>query len=279
MKVFLLFFVLFTAKLNAQSILNFDKRFVQSEDRWVAFLPDKDSSYTFGFIYIDEVAGLTFNYEGSFKILSSGKFLVNIVEPMNVKVRLEPNNVLVAFIPKEKFEELHIPALPLWLKDYKTDTGSVAKLYQWGFMYNGWNECAKALTYLQRAKLQDPGYKGLLVEMAFSYNCLERYDSAIFVLNDALKLNPTDAYTNKELIYAEIKSGQLAKASESCKIAIAVCTDTKYNGENCYNLLNAYYKRNDKINFNIWLNETKKWNSKKDNLMKSIIIMENEINK
>ena len=115
--------------------------------------------------------------------------------------------------------------------------------------------------------------------IALSYNCLGQFDSAISVLIDALKLNPTDAYTNKELIYAEIKSGQLAKASASCKNAITVCTDTRYNGENCYNLLNAYFARKDKANFNIWLSETKKWNAKSANLMKNFSAMESEINK
>ena len=279
MKQLLLLIFLFATKLNAQSILNFDKRFVQSEDHWVAFQPDKDSSYAYGFIYIDEQAGLTLNYEGNFKMLATGEFVPKKLDSAGLKVRLEPNNVLVAFIPESKFQELKIPAVPDWLKYYKTDTNSVARFYQWGFTYNGWNECAKALTYLQKAQKIDPEYKGLLVELAYSYNCLGQYDSAISVLIDALKANPRDAYTNKELIYAEIKSGQLDKASESCKKAIAVCTDTKYNGENCYNLLNTYFVKKDKDNFNLWLSETKKWNADDANLMKNIMAMENEINK
>ncbi|MEO6948342.1 MAG: hypothetical protein ABI123_01830 [Ginsengibacter sp.] len=278
MKHFLLFIFLFVTEINAQSILNFDKRFVQCEDHWVAFQPDKDSSYVYGFIYIDEVAGLTLNYEGNFKIMPTGEFLPKKLDSTNMKVRLAPNNVLVAFIPESKFQELKIPAVPDWLKYYKTDTSSIARLYRWGYIYNGWNECAKALTYLQKAQNIDPNYKGLCVELAYSYNCLGQYESAISVLIDALKANPRDAYTNKELIYAEIKSGQLDKASGSCKNAIAICTDTKYNGENCYNLLNTYYVRKDKVNFNLWLTETKKWNANDDSLMKNIMAMDNEIN-
>jgi tetratricopeptide (TPR) repeat protein len=146
-------------------------------------------------------------------------------------------------------------------------------------MYNGWDECAKALSYLKKAYKTDPNYKGLAVELAYSYNCLGQYDSAVSVLKDALKANPQDAYTNKELVYAQIKSGQLDKASESCKNAILVCTDKTYNGENCYNLLHEYFVKNDKGNFNLWLSETKKWNANNDKLMESITTMENEINK
>ena len=74
MKYSLLLVILFGIRLNAQTILNFDKRFVQSEDKWVAFEPEEDSSYAYGFIYIDEEAGLTLNYEGTFKISSTGEF-------------------------------------------------------------------------------------------------------------------------------------------------------------------------------------------------------------
>lgn len=279
MKHFLLLIFLFATKLNAQTILNFDKRFVQSEDNWVAFQPGKDSSYAYGFIYIDEQAGLTLNYEGTFKITPAGEFVPKKFDSTNIKVRLEPNNVLVAFIPESKFQELKITAVPEWLKYYKKDSNSIARLYRWGFMYNGWDECAKALGFLEKAYKINPNYKGLAVELAYSFNCLGQYESAVSVLQDALKANPKDAYTNKELVYAQIKSGQLDKASESCKNAIAVCTDKTYNGENCYNLLREYFVKNDKGNFNVWVSETNKWNADNDKLMKSITTMEKEINK
>ena len=279
MRYSLLLAIIFATKLNAQTLLNFDKRFVQSEDKWVAFRPGDDSSHVYGFIYIDEQAGLTLNYEGTFKISPAGEFVPTKLDSTNMKVRLQPNTVLVAFIPEGKFEELKIPGVPEWLKYYKTDTNSVARLYRWGYMYNSWGECAKALTYLQKAKNLDQGYKGLSVELAYSYNCLAQYDNAISVLKDALKANPSDAYTNKELIYAQIKSGQLDKASRSCKTAISICADISHNGENCYNLLHAYFVKKDNENFNSWLKDTKKWNAGNDKLLKSITAMENEMNK
>lgn len=277
MKYILFFLVLSFVNLKAQTILKFDKRFVESEDKWVAFQMDKDSSYAYGFIYIDAQAGLTLNYEGNFKISRAGDFIPKKLDSTNMKVRLQPNNVRVAFIPENKFEELQIIAVPEWLKYYKTDTASVERLYRWGYMYNGWNECAKGLTYLERAEKLDPKFKGLEVELAFSYNCLGKFDNAISILQNALGTNPTDAYINKELIYAQIKSGQLDKASESCKRAIAICTDKKYNGENCYNLLYSYYLKKDKTNFLKWADETKKWTSKNADLTKSIKIMEKEL--
>jgi tetratricopeptide (TPR) repeat protein len=272
----LVFLLLLTGSLRAQDQLIFNKRFVECEDRWVAFPPNKDSSYSYGFIYIDAQAGLTLNYEGTFRVSASGLFMPHKVDSANIKYRLQPNNLLVALIPPDKFAELLVDAVPDWLHVYKGDTNSIARLYRWGFLYNGWNECEKALTYLERAQKLDPKFKGLQVELAFSYNCLKQYDQAISILQDALTANPSDAYVNKELIYAEIESGQLEKASASCRQALKNCPDT-YHWENCYNLLHAYYVKKDKANFQLWLEETKKWNSKNQEIMSGIEKMESEM--
>ena len=65
---------------------------------------------------------------------------------------------MVAFIPENKFQELKISAIPDWLKYYKSDTNSIERLYRWGYMYNGWDECAKALTYLEKAEKINPKF-------------------------------------------------------------------------------------------------------------------------
>jgi tetratricopeptide (TPR) repeat protein len=279
MKNLLILLALVSNNLVAQTTLKFDKRFVECEDNWIAFQMGTDSTYPFGFIYIDSQAGLTLNYEGRFRILQSGQYLAYKLDTTNIKVRLEPNNVLVSLIPENKFEELKIEKVPSWLRFYKTDTASIDRLYRWGYLYNGWNECARGLSYLEKAQKINPDYKGLEVELAFSYNCLGQYDKAIIALQKVLVANPDDAYINKELIYALIKSGQLEKASECCRNAINVCKDESYNGENCYNLLHEYYLKKDKSNFKLWLEETKKWNSKNKRLVDSIQTMEDELKK
>jgi len=277
MKYLLIILTLTVIKLEAQTVLKFDKRFVQSEDKWVAFQKDKDSTYIYGFIYIDSDAGLTLNYEGNFKITNNGTFIPTKLDSTNMKVRLEANNTIVAFIPESKYEELKIQAIPEWLRYYKTDTLSIKRLYNWGYMYNGWNECAKALTFLEKAEKINPQFKGLAVELAYSYNCLNQFDKAILILQNVLETNPNDAYINKELIYAQIKLGQLDKAAESCKKAIKICNEKTYNGENCYNVLNEFYKKNDRASFNFWLEETKKWTSDNADLTKRIKKMEEDL--
>ena len=278
MRYLLLAVVFWVCDTRAQSDLAFNKRFVQSEDKWVAYKADKDGSHGYGFIYIDPVAGLTLQLEGNFKVDGAGTFIAKKMEH-NTKYRLQPNNVLVAWIPENRFGELKIDAVPDWLRFYKTDTTSVKHFYDWGFRYNAWEECAKGLTYLEKAAAIDPNFKGLAVELAFSYNCLGQYTKAVPVLRSALVATPLDAYVHKELVYAYVKSGQLDSAAISCKNAIAVCTDKSYHGEMCYNLMHEWYQHKDKKNFQLWLPEIKKWITDQANLQASIKIMEDELEK
>lgn len=255
-KIFTLLVLFFVMNISAQTKIQFDKKFVQSEDKWVAFSPDSTGAHPYGFIYIDPQAGLTFDYEGTFKIDPTGKFILKRREiDGQMKYRLEPNNNLVAFIPESKFGELNVEKVPDWLKNYKTGEGSVQRLYQWGFMYNGWNECEKGLEYLEKAEKIDPEYKGLRVELAFSYNCLKQYQKAVDILKIALQKEPLDSYTNKELIYAETKNGNLQDAENVCRKVFKECADKTYNSENAYNVLQAYYIKKDIEKFNKWFAE------------------------
>ncbi len=271
---FLLILLLASSAPRSQVNLEFNKLFVESEDRWVAFPIGVDSTYPFGFIYIDPQAGLTLNYEGNFRIAPTGEFIPERIDSTNIKYRLEPNQVRIAFIPEDRLRELEVDLIPDWLKFYKIDSGSIERLYQWGYMYNGWGQCGKALTYLERAKEINAEFNRLRVELAYSYNCLGRYEEATQVLKIALEMNPTDAYTNKEMIYALMKSGRLEEAAENCRKALEICPDKTYNGENTYNILYNFYIAKDKKNFNLWLAEAKKWNSDKPDLVRSMKMME-----
>lgn len=277
--IFTFLILLFTITTYSQE-LKFDKRFVQSEDKWVAFPADSSGAYALGFIYIDSQAGLTLDHRGSFRIDSDGKFILekNKVE-RSIKYRLEPNNNLVAIIPESKFKELGIEKIPDWLKFYKEDEESISRLYNWGYRYNGWGECEKALEFLEKANTIDPNYKGLRVELAYSYNCLKRYKDAISVLQKVLKNNPTDPYTNKELIYAEAKSGQVEMAKKTCRNAFKVCKEETYHAENAYNILQIYYINKDIPNFDKWLTEANVWFVKNNRFSSLIETMKNDLKK
>jgi tetratricopeptide (TPR) repeat protein len=283
MKYIITLFTLFSVSFYGQNVLKFDKRNVQCEDKWIAYQMDKDSTYTFGFIYVDSQAGLTLNYEGKFKIDNTGKF--NRLESETddeigfMKVRLQPNRTAIAEIPESKFKELNIEKTPNWLTAYKTDENSVERLYRWGYMYNGWSECEKALTFLEKADKINPNFKGLQTELAFSYNALGKYDKAETALKKAIKDNPNDCYTYKELAYTYTKLLDLEKVSETYQKMSKICKENNFIQETAYNLAYEYFKVKDKVKFKKWKIEAEKWSTSENQYTKNLNAMENELDK
>jgi tetratricopeptide (TPR) repeat protein len=259
MKYFLLLFVIVAMQANAQNPLNFNKRFVECENKWVALKTAKDSVYAYGFIYLDLSAGLSVREEGSFKITKENVFVpTKLSATATYTARLQDNQVKVAWLPSEKFKELEVTDPPSWLAIYKADTTSAAWLFRWGFVYNGGNEITKALSYLERVKKIDPKYPGLDFEFIYAYNASNQYDKAIAIINDAIKSRPNDGNLYKELVFAQVNSNQLNKAEETYKQGIAHCgIDVKI--EMAFNILYIYFQQKNKEKFNYWADDMKSW--------------------
>ena len=187
---------------------------------------------------------------------------------------IDANNVKVAIIPESKFRDLNISATPDWLSNYKTDTNSIKRLYRWGFLYNSWDECTKALTYLEKAQAINPKYKGLEFELAFAYNALEQYEKAIAILNSAIETSPDECLLYKELAFAQMHLGQLEIASKTCDKGISICTEMEIKCEISYNLAYQYYKIKDKKNFKKWAKKAKKYSFKNNPFIPNIDKME-----
>jgi tetratricopeptide (TPR) repeat protein len=271
-------FLLCIAKTNGQSGLLFNKRFVECEDKWVAFeKDDKNDSYVFGFIYIDEAAGLTFNYEGRFTISSEGKFIPERLDSVSIKHRLQPNNVQVAIIPFTKLEELQAKEIPDWLKYYRTGLGTAKRLQRWGYYYNDWGMSDKALEYLEPGYKLDPDFQGMAFELGFAYNTLERYEQAIPVITKALELSPKECYLYKELVFAQCNTDKLADAENAARVGLPYCNETEMKAEITYNIAYQYYKKRDKENFAKWAVETKKWAAKDGLIDKTIRNLEEKM--
>lgn len=283
MKYFYILLTLFTTIVNKQNSLKFDKRNIQCEDKWIAYQMDKDSTYTFGFIYMDSQAGLTFNYEGKFKIEKDGTYNKLKSEVENevgfIKSRLHPNKIAIAEIPEAKFKELHIEKTPSWLKAHKTDENSVDRLYRWGYMYNSWNECEKALTYLKKADKINSKFKGLQSELAYSYNALGKFNEAEITLKKAIQENPEDCYAYKELAYTYTKLENFDKVAETYLIMTKNCTEHTFIQETAHNLAYEYFKIKDTINFIKWKTEAEKWSNSESKYTKNLNYMQAELEK
>ena len=95
------------AQKNAE--LKFETNFYDAINQWVV-LPKKptDTIYTYGFIYVDIYAGITFHLGGSFYIDKNKKYISD-VEPSHqmTKKRLDnPNIIKMAVLDDKKISEL-----------------------------------------------------------------------------------------------------------------------------------------------------------------------------
>ena len=208
--IFLSLLLLITIKSSAQ--LTFDKSILDCEDKWVVFPEEYGGIYKYGFIYVDSETGLTFDYSGSLKIDPAGKIIAfPKQEGSSMKVPLNPSKIPIALIPEANYEQLKISKIPDWLSSYKMKEGSIEQLYRWGSIYNTWGEYQKALDILEKAAKINSDYKGLDVQLAYSYNRLKQYKKAIEVLKKALVANPANAFITKEYIYALAK-----KSADGC---------------------------------------------------------------
>ncbi|MFC4738784.1 tetratricopeptide repeat protein [Flavobacterium ponti] len=263
--IFLLFFAL---NIFAQSPLKFDKNYIKCVDKWMVFPMNKDSVYTYGFIYIDNAAGLTFNYGGEFKINKNGDFVTIenklAKESTSLKMRLDVSRNIIAEIPEDKFKELNVNKYPDWLEIYKRDDNTDSSLFNRGFIFNAWNECETALIYLEKLEKTNSDYEGLFAEMAFSYNHLEQYDKAEIVLQRAVKKDPKDCYTLKELAYTYKNSEKIDKNIEVYNKMVKVCKQKNFIQETAFNLAHYYFFKKDKNNFYKWKDEAKKWSETKN---------------
>jgi len=274
---YLLLLVFSYSMTMAQTTLTFDKTFIECEDKWIAML-NKDSSLTYGFVYIDTQAGLTLDVAGTFKIVDN-VFIPSRRENSSMKVRIPLNNNKIAIIPSSRFKEMEVDTVPNWLKVYKEEKTSTARWFQLGFIYNLWDKCNQALIYLDKVKDADPNYKGLKFEYAFAYNALKQFDKALAVLNEAIKEDPKDCYLHKEIVYAQMNLKMPELAAASAKIGIEACDDNAIKGEMAYNISKQYYMLKDKEAFKKWELETKKWITSDHIWFKNLAIMNAELNK
>ncbi len=255
---------------SAQDVaaLKFDKKYIKCENKWIA-QANKDSTFTYGFIYIDSQAGLTLDIAGTF-IIEKNVFIPTPRENSAIKIRVPVNNNLITIIPNNRLKELKVKEVPDWLQIYKGNLPSAERFYRIGFVFNAWQECDSALKYLEMAKLIDPNFKALSAEFAYAYNALKQYDKAVVVLKKALMEAENDCYLNKELVYAQMNLGLTEDAKASAIKGIAECKDNSIKAEMAYNIAYLYFKLKDKEKFDDWATETTKWIKPEHPLIKSL---------
>ena len=275
--------ILFLTNANAQenNELKFETNFYDAVNKWVV-LPKKstDTTYTYGFIYMDISAGITFHLGGSFFIDKNNKYIGD-AEPGHqmTKKRLDnPNIVKMAVLSDKKMAELNLTKEPDWLIHYKFSEDSVENLTQLGYHYNHVGACEKALFYLHKAYKKEPHYKGLEFEIAYAYNHLGQYEKAIPILEKALKNDSKNYFFYRELGFAYSKQNKLDIAEKTYKKGISLSDSNFEKSEMALNMAQGYFFAKNKVKFDEWAKITKTYAEKNSQYAQYIDFFEKEWN-
>ena len=273
--------ILFLTNANAQenNELKFETNFYDAVNKWVV-LPKKstDTTYTYGFIYMDISAGITFHLGGSFFIDKNNKYIGD-AEPGHqmTKKRLDnPNIVKMAVLSDKKMAELNLTKEPDWLIHYKFSEDSVENLTQLGYHYNHVGACEKALLYLNKAYKKEPHHKGLEFEIAYAYNHLEQFDQSLPILEKALKHDPKNYQFYRELGYAYSKLNKLDMAEKTYKKGISLSDNNFEKSEMALNMAQGYFLVKNKAKFDEWAKITRKYAEKGSQYAQYIDFFEKE---
>lgn len=248
------------AQKDAKS-LEFKTNFYDALDKWVVVpKAEKDSLYLYGFVYLDDMAGFTFNVESTFYIDKSGKYIGIPADKVSmIKHRLEKKTVLMAVLQSNKLKELGVQNVPDWLKYYNNYNSEVQKLTRIGYHLNALDACETALTYLLKADKIDPFYKGLTFEIAYAYNHLGQFDKSLIFLQKALEKDSKNDLLYKELGFSYMNLKKFKEAETTYKKGIEISKDDNIKSEMAVNMANVFFIEKNKLKFDEWATITRKY--------------------
>lgn len=260
--------------------LKFETKHYNAVDNWVAF-PKKemDSTFAYGFIYIDQMAGITLRYGGKFKVDKNGFTSTKKETNSMIIHRLTKKTSNVYILNDKQIENLELQRKPKWLETYKSNENSVEYLKDIGNHLNHAGAVEKALIPLLKAYEIEPHLKGLEFELSFAYNALKKFDKAIDILEKAIINNPNDYQFYRELGYSYINLEKIEQAEKTYIKGIKTSKNDFEKSEMCVNMAQAYFKQKNEQKFNEWSKRTLQYAKEGSQYTKYIEYFKKEWNK
>ena len=241
-------------------LIRFDAKVENMENQWVVFPKNiKTNKFPFGYVYLDPIAGYTFELENSFQLDGQGRAVPDSVPRIKTsftKVRLGPNTLPVYPVPAKMLADLKVQDPPNWLEIYQRgfDRNSVGGKVTIGKHLNSLGATQKALTYLEPAYKTDPSAAGLVFEITYSYNDLKRFDDAIKILKTAIVADPQNMLLYRELGFSYNGLNDFDNAIAAYKKGLEIergSAETK--AEIAWNMAVIYRdKKKDMDNYKLW---------------------------
>jgi tetratricopeptide (TPR) repeat protein len=276
---FILLFFCTISTLAQENIttFSFDTKYYDAVEKWVAFPTENDSTFTLGFIYIDQTAGFTFRLNNTIKLKDN---TITLKESELLKTgmmiyRLAPNTKLCHTLNKKQVEELNLETKPKWLETYKYNSESVDYLKSIGYFYNHVGASHNAIKPLLLGYKKDSTYQGLAFELSFAYNATGQYEKAIPIAKKALKKSK-DQYLIKELGYALMNLKKISEAEKVFLEGIKLADDSTIKSEMAINMCALLLHSKNLIKFDEWIEIAKKHTDQDSQLYNNILYLDNE---
>lgn len=240
----------------------FETVYFDAVDKWVAFDKEGDSTYMLGFIYIDEQAGFTFDFESRFNVNENKLEKLPRDFESSLKIRLSSKTANVHILTSEEILQLGLSSVPEWLEHYKSNQNKASYYKNIGYHYNHVGASKNAIIPLLQGYSLDPHYKGLEFELAYAYNATKKYDSAIVILTKAIENDSKNFWFFRELGYSYKNLGKLDKAEEVYKQGISMSDLNEQKAEMAINMAQSYFQIKNKAKFEEWADIAKQYTEK-----------------
>ena len=280
--VALLMLFTFSYAQKEKEPFKFDKKYYQAYNNWVV-LPKKatDSTYTFGFIYLDRTAGFTFQVYPKIKVKSNKLYLLKdtVINRLTaVKHRLDGRykSVNWAILTDPQISDLGLPKQPDWLSIYYKGKEDVSFLKAMGYQLNHIGLSKEAIPYLLKVFKINSKHEGVYFELAYAYNATGKFKDAENVLKEAIKFDKNNILFYKELMYAQMKIKNISDAEKTTLKGFKIKGSDAIKAEMAFNLTANFYnnKKNDK--FKKWLAFMKQYDAKDQKFKQYVAAFEKE---
>jgi tetratricopeptide (TPR) repeat protein len=239
---------------NKQPNIAFDTNYLNAVDHWVV-LPKKetDNSYLMGYIYLDEILGITFVFEHTLTLdLKEAAAAKTNLNSFSSKKKLDAATPFVYLLPLYKITQLHLPEKPEWIEIYDRFEKSTADLVLKGYQYNAIGKSNLALPFLEKAYEKEPLTKNLAFELSYAYNATEQYEKAVGVLNEAIKLDSKNFMLYRELGFSFLKTERIEAAENIYEKGVACCENATEKRAMAIDMAQLFFELKDQLKFEKW---------------------------
>jgi len=248
----------------------FDTDFFDAADHWVVLSEKSNDSLALGYIYLDEYKGFSFVLDRNFKIDEKGKFQFGKQRSNYIIKRILKNNTgKVSILKNGNIKTLALPEKPEWLKTYDTGQTPESRIRK-GCFYNRVGCSQFAITLFEEASLLKPHAENLDFELAVAYNAMQQYEKTVPLMMAAIAYNPRNYMLYRELGFALVQTGKIPDAEQIYIAGLNYCKNNDEKFEMCLDMIQTFFERSDKTNFQKWLLKSKKYLTEDSNHLKSL---------